>query len=164
MWHFFRDYFPITLVKTVDLDPKRNYLLCAYPHGIISTGTFGAFGTEALGVREVFPGMEPVLVTLQQHFSSPFVRELALGLGEFALLEGHSPAIIECLLMLTSRAAGAVSSSERSLKHVLRDPNGGKMPILMVGGAAESLMSRPNKYHIILRRRRGFCRIAMQEG
>lgn len=82
MWRSFRDYFPIKLVKTAELDARSNYLLCAYPHGIISTGVFGAFGTEAAAVGDLFPGMEPVLVTLPQHFSSPFVRELALSLGE----------------------------------------------------------------------------------
>lgn len=84
MWRYFCNYFPIKLVKTAELDAKRNYLLCAYPHGIISTGAFGAFGTEAAGVGDVFPGMESVLVTLPQHFSSPFVRDLALGVGELA--------------------------------------------------------------------------------
>lgn len=57
-----------------------------------------------------------------------------------------------------------MSSSLQSIVHVLRHPDGGRMAVLMVGGAAESLLSRPNKYHIILRRRRGFCRIALQEG
>lgn len=139
LWRYFRDYFPLSLVKTAELDAGRNYLLCCYPHGIIATGAFGAFGTEAAGVREAFPGLEPVLVTLPQHFSSPLVRDLTLALG-------------------------AVSSSVESIVHVLRRPRGGHMAVLMVGGAAESLLSRPNKYHIILRRRRGFCRIALQEG
>lgn len=138
-WRFFCDYFPITLVKTAELDAKRNYLLCVYPHGIISTGAFGAFGTEGAGVGDAFPGMEAVLVTLPQHFSAPFVRDLALGVG-------------------------AVSSSPKSIAHVLRHPDGGRMAVLMVGGAAESLLARPNKYHIILRRRQGFCRIALQAG
>lgn len=82
MWRYFRDYFPISLVKTAELDSSRNYLLCCFPHGVISTGAFGAFGTEAVGVSDTFPGMRPTLVTLAQHFASPFVRDLALALGK----------------------------------------------------------------------------------
>ncbi|KAI3375939.1 hypothetical protein L3Q82_016350 [Scortum barcoo] len=33
VWDYFRDYFPITLVKTVDLDPKKNYIFGFHPHG-----------------------------------------------------------------------------------------------------------------------------------
>lgn len=35
IWRHFRDYFPIELVKTVDLSPDRNYILASFPHGII---------------------------------------------------------------------------------------------------------------------------------
>ncbi|XP_022621425.1 2-acylglycerol O-acyltransferase 2-A-like isoform X3 [Seriola dumerili] len=37
VWEYFRDYFPITLVKTVDLDPKKNYIFGFHPHGLVSS-------------------------------------------------------------------------------------------------------------------------------
>lgn len=37
-WSYFRDYFPVRLVKTAELPPDSNYLLCSYPHGIIGQG------------------------------------------------------------------------------------------------------------------------------
>ncbi|XP_041820696.1 2-acylglycerol O-acyltransferase 2-A isoform X2 [Chelmon rostratus] len=37
VWDYFRDYFPLTLVKTVDLDPKKNYIFGFHPHGLVSS-------------------------------------------------------------------------------------------------------------------------------
>ncbi|XP_070710968.1 2-acylglycerol O-acyltransferase 1 isoform X2 [Pempheris klunzingeri] len=37
VWSYFRDYFPLELVKTVDLDPKRNYVFGFHPHGLVSS-------------------------------------------------------------------------------------------------------------------------------
>lgn len=37
-WKWFRDYFPIRLKKTVDLDPKKNYLFGYHPHGTFKKG------------------------------------------------------------------------------------------------------------------------------
>ncbi|XP_040038775.1 2-acylglycerol O-acyltransferase 1 isoform X2 [Gasterosteus aculeatus] len=37
VWDFFKDYFPLTLVKTVDLDPKKNYIFGFHPHGLVSS-------------------------------------------------------------------------------------------------------------------------------
>ncbi|KAJ4919616.1 hypothetical protein JOQ06_000085 [Pogonophryne albipinna] len=36
VWEFFRDYFPLRLLKTVDLDPKKNYIFGFHPHGLTS--------------------------------------------------------------------------------------------------------------------------------
>lgn len=35
IWKYCVDYFPLDLVKTVDLPADRNYLVCFFPHGII---------------------------------------------------------------------------------------------------------------------------------
>ncbi|KAM9414374.1 2-acylglycerol O-acyltransferase 1 isoform 2-T2 [Pholidichthys leucotaenia] len=37
VWDYFRDYFPLRLVKTVDLDPKKNYIFGFHPHGLVSS-------------------------------------------------------------------------------------------------------------------------------
>lgn len=34
-WKLYQSYFPAKLHKTVDLDPNRNYLFAAFPHGVL---------------------------------------------------------------------------------------------------------------------------------
>lgn len=72
---YFCSYFPIKLIKTVDLDPSKLYLFCNFPHGILSSGIYGAFGTDAAGCKELFPGIEFKVVILDQHLKAPFFRE-----------------------------------------------------------------------------------------
>uniref|UniRef100_A0A8C9PQH0 Acyltransferase n=1 Tax=Spermophilus dauricus TaxID=99837 RepID=A0A8C9PQH0_SPEDA len=38
VWKYFKDYFPIHLMKTWDLDPSHNYLFGFHPHGILVAG------------------------------------------------------------------------------------------------------------------------------
>ena len=81
VWHYFRDYFPVRLVKTCDLDPTRNYLMCISPHGVMCFGTFVNFATEATGFSALFPGLTPHLLTLQAQFVAPLMRELFMLFG-----------------------------------------------------------------------------------
>ena len=46
-WKLIRDFFPIKLQKTVELDPSKNYVFGYHPHGIIGVGAMVNFGTEA---------------------------------------------------------------------------------------------------------------------
>lgn len=46
----------------------------------------------------------------------------------------------------------------------VKEKPGGKAVVLVIGGAAESLKCKPGCYEIILRRRKGFVRIALQHG
>lgn len=41
-----KNYFPATLERLpwVELDPKKNYLFCCFPHGMLSLGVFCSFG------------------------------------------------------------------------------------------------------------------------
>ncbi|XP_010022611.1 PREDICTED: 2-acylglycerol O-acyltransferase 2 [Nestor notabilis] len=57
VWRYMRDYFPITLVKTVELDPRQNYLMGFHPHGVLATGAFLNFCTEASGFSTLFTGL-----------------------------------------------------------------------------------------------------------
>ncbi|XP_027541949.1 2-acylglycerol O-acyltransferase 1 isoform X2 [Neopelma chrysocephalum] len=45
VWKYFREYFPIHLIKTSDLNPNHNYLLGFHPHGVLVAGAFGNFCT-----------------------------------------------------------------------------------------------------------------------
>lgn len=136
-WKYFRDYFPLQLVKTVELDPTNTYMFCVFPHGVLSTGAFTSFATEANKFSEIFPGLTPYLVTLAGHFITPFIRELSLALG-------GCPSSVEGMSYVLSRPGNAVA--------------------LIVGGASESLECRPGTYRIILKRRKGFIKLALMHG
>ena len=84
LWRYFAGYFPIKLVKTKDLDPNRSYIFGNHPHGILCAGAFASFGTDALGFKDKFPGLDPHLLTLQGQFWFFGYRELFLGSGACA--------------------------------------------------------------------------------
>ena len=69
MWQYFRDYFPIKLLKTSNLDPTKNYIFGCHPHGIMPAGAFGNFGTEATGFKKLFPGIKAHLLTMKCKYS-----------------------------------------------------------------------------------------------
>jgi len=82
VWNYYRDYFPIKLVKTADLDPSRNYLLGYHPHGILCSGAFSCFHTDSHDLEHVFPGLDFHILTLELNFKFPLGRELLLAFGE----------------------------------------------------------------------------------
>lgn len=142
-WRYYCNYFPLKLVKTVDLDPKKSYLFVCVPHGILSMGIMGSFGTDALGCKELFPGLEIRPITLDQHFKVPIFREYPYSLGSCA-------------------------SSATSINYLLSTPPNspytGRATVLIVGGASESMESTPGTYRIIVKRRKGFVKLALKHG
>lgn len=140
-WKYMTEYFPIKLavVPSVELDPKKNYLFCCFPHGMLSTGPFSVFATNHLGFSKHFPHHKSHALTLAQHFQMPFFRELALSLG-------------------------GCSASAASISHILGTPGGGNAACLVVGGAAESYYCRPGEYKTLLNKRKGFVKLALRNG
>ncbi|XP_021948768.1 diacylglycerol O-acyltransferase 2 [Folsomia candida] len=139
LWKYYVRYFPIKLVKTAELDPKRNYLLASHPHGILASGTFASFSTEANKVSTVFPNIQFNMLTLPLNFYLPIYRELCLG---------H----------------GLCSAKKESMNYLLSHPDGGRGAVLVPGGAQESLESHPGKYVVQLKKRKGFVKVALQNG
>jgi len=135
---YMRDYFPVALVKTADLDPDKNYVFGYHPHGIISVGAFINFGTEATQWSSTFPGIKATLLTLGVQFLCPFWRDvlLALGIGDV---------------------------SEKSCLALLKAGKGSSICIV-IGGAQESLASRPGTADLTILNRKGFVRIALSQG
>ena len=80
---YFRDYFPMKLMKTAELDPDKNYIIGQHPHGVMSCSLFGNFGTEATGFSKMFPGIKAHLMTLSVNFKWPILRGYILWMGEF---------------------------------------------------------------------------------
>lgn len=138
IWKYFRDYFPITLVKTEDLPPDKNYMFCVYPHGIASSASFLNFMSNANGFDDLYPGIEPFLVILNANFRIPYSRDFFLAIG-------------------------AVGASQESLLNCLTSKPGASC-VLMPGGAGEALRARPGTCNILLKNRKGFIKIALKSG
>ena len=137
-WKVFRDFFPVTLHKEVDLDPSKNYVFGYHPHGIISIGAFLNFATESTGFSEKFPGIKLRLLTLASNFRIPFFRDYLLGLG-------------------------ICSAAAESCNYILNSGPGNSL-MLVIGGAAEALDARPGFFDLVLAGRKGFIKVALRNG
>ncbi|KAI8454413.1 diacylglycerol acyltransferase, partial [Phakopsora pachyrhizi] len=167
-WKLFGSYFPISLVKTVDLPGDRKYIFGYHPHGIIGLGAAINFGSEATGFSQKFPGLNPHLLTLKNNFLMPFYRDLILSLGLCSV------SMKSCVGALNSknpyRSYSFTSKNESSLSSdgTSADKDGGHTRgnclIIVVGGAEESLMARPGTSDLVLKKRLGFIRLAIKEG
>ncbi|XP_077197345.1 2-acylglycerol O-acyltransferase 2 [Paroedura picta] len=139
VWRHMRDYFPITLVKTVELDPTKNYIFGFHPHGVLVAGAFLNFCTEATGFSKIFPGLTPHLMMLNLWFRVPFFRDYLMS-------------------------GGLVPSDKETASYVLKKPGGGNVLIIAVGGAQEALDARPGAFTLLLANRKGFVRLAIAHG
>jgi len=138
-FRYIADYFPIKLVKTVDLDPTRNYIFGYHPHGIGSIGAFINFATEGTYFSKKFPGIQSYTCTLYMNFCIPFRREYLMLLG-------------------------LIDASKQSISYVLSQPKKGNAVTIVIGGAAEALDAHPGKAILTLVKRKGFVRLALKHG
>ncbi|KAG5678467.1 hypothetical protein PVAND_008137 [Polypedilum vanderplanki] len=150
-WKYYANYFPVKLIKTVDLPPNKNYLFGCFPHAIIGCGLFANFATNATGFNENFPGIRSKMCTLSFHFYVPFFRELAFSWG---LMSAKYVSIKQALSQSTNPLAVANQADKFTSNAV----------VLVVGGAQEALMSHPGKYEIFIKSRKGFIKIALETG
>ncbi|POW13004.1 hypothetical protein PSTT_04057, partial [Puccinia striiformis] len=109
-WTLFASYFPVSLVKTVDLPSDRKYVFGYHPHGII--GIHWIF--------RKFPGLNPHLLTLSTNFIIPFYRDLILSLGICSV------SIKSCISILKSK-----NSRSSDLKN---NKGEGNCLVIVVGG------------------------------
>eukprot|EP01061_Rhynchopus_euleeides_P030574 TRINITY_DN50775_c0_g1_i1.p1 TRINITY_DN50775_c0_g1~~TRINITY_DN50775_c0_g1_i1.p1 ORF type:complete len:535 (+),score=250.67 TRINITY_DN50775_c0_g1_i1:69-1673(+) len=160
-WKYMRDYFPIalriedsTLFRGVgkiygedgkpverEAEPsgqKNNYLFTIHPHGLHSFGAFLNFATNATGIDELMPELKISTQTLAIQFKLPLWRELLMG-------------------------SGMGDANRGTLLKVLNGPPGSSAA-LVVGGAEEALNASPGTFDLILHKRKGFVRIALQTG
>lgn len=78
-----------------------------------------------------------VVMTMNLHFYLPFHRDLVRALGTYGSVSEHS----------------IVAHAQR-----------GKMPVVMIGGVQELLASQPGEMSVVVKRRQGLFRLALQEG
>ncbi|PLB36709.1 diacylglycerol acyltransferase type 2A [Aspergillus candidus] len=144
IWSIYASYFPARLHRSEPLLPTRKYIFGYHPHGIISHGAFAAFSTEALGFSRLFPGITNTLLTLDSNFRIPFYREYALAMGV---------------------ASVSRESCENLLTKGGSDGEGmGRAITIVIGGARESLDALPHSLRLVLRRRKGFVKLAVRTG
>ncbi|KAG7484060.1 hypothetical protein MATL_G00045040 [Megalops atlanticus] len=139
VWQHFREYFPVKLVKTAELNPKKNYILGSHPHGIMCAGAFSCFSTECSGFSQTFPGMRPCLAILAGLFRLPLYRDYLMS-------------------------AGMCPVSKPSLEFLLSKNGSGNAVVIVIGGAAESLSSSPGVNTVVMKQRKGFVRLALEYG
>ncbi|XP_011356814.1 2-acylglycerol O-acyltransferase 1 [Pteropus vampyrus] len=139
VWRHFKDYFPIHLIKTSDLDPSHNYIFGFHPHGVLAAGAFGNFCTNHSDFKRLFPGFTAYVHTLPIWFWCPLFREYLMSYG-------------------------LVSVSKKSVSHVLSKETDGNISVIVLGGAEESLDAHPGKFTLFIRQRKGFVKIALTCG
>lgn len=138
IWSWFRDYFPINLIKTAEISPDKTYIFGYHPHGIIGLGAFCNFATEATKFSEKFPGINLRLLTLNSNFHIPFYGPFLSSLG-------------------------MCDASKESCNYILSQGPGNAL-MLVLGGAKEALDAHPGQYILTLNRRKGFIKIALRNG
>ncbi|KAI7841882.1 hypothetical protein COHA_004411 [Chlorella ohadii] len=127
---------PAQLVKTADLDPAGRYLLAVHPHGVLGSFPLMAIGTEALGFGRLFPGIRVSLGVFDSIMYTPFVRELCFL---------HGWCGVDRLTLLARLRQGPGSAVG-----------------IYVGGAAEAVYAEPGTLDLVLLRRKGFIKVAIE--
>ncbi|AQZ10670.1 DGA1 (YOR245C) [Zygosaccharomyces parabailii] len=165
IWKRYCEYFPITLVKTAELRPTftlskdhpkpsvhhkwfwqrsepvyertgPRYIFGYHPHGVGCLGAFGVFSTEGCQWSKLFPGIPVSLLTLVTQFHFPFYRDYLMALGISAVSRKN------CLKMLEKDYSVCI----------------------VVGGARESLLKGVGSVELVLNRRKGFIKLALEAG
>ncbi|KAG5670648.1 hypothetical protein PVAND_000896 [Polypedilum vanderplanki] len=148
---YFANYFPVKLIKTAHLPPNKNYLFACYPHGVIGCGYFANFVTHGTNFHQLFPGIRSRVVSLTYHFYIPFYRELVLAWGVM------SPKFISIKNALSQ-------STDENAPLNLKDGYRSTAIVISIGGAQESLNSKPGQYKIVIKKRKGFIKAVLQTG
>ncbi|ETV87178.1 hypothetical protein H257_02153 [Aphanomyces astaci] len=136
LWQFAQGYFAHTLRQESELDPSKTYLFVAHPHGIIALGTWLVFGGDSIYFLRNNPKLQLSTATVGLNFVLPLWRDLLLALG-------------------------FVDASYGSLKAVLAQR---RSACLLVGGSQEALEAHPNTNRLVLNKRKGFIKLALETG
>uniref|UniRef100_G3TDC3 Acyltransferase n=1 Tax=Loxodonta africana TaxID=9785 RepID=G3TDC3_LOXAF len=142
VWGYFKDYFPIHLIKTWDLDPSHNYIFGFHPHGVLVAGAFGNFCANHSDLKELFPGFTACFHMLPFWLCCPFFREYLMSIVHY----------------------GPVSVSKKSVSYVLSKEGGRNISAIVLGGAKESLNAHPGNVTVFIRQQKGFVKMALTHG
>lgn len=137
IWNIIRSHFSIKIVKTCELTEK-NYIFVTHPHAVLPFASTIAFGQTKCenSFHSLYPNLEVRFLAASFCFNVPIYRDLLIYSG---VLEADYQTGID----------------------LLKD---GYSITVYPGGAEEALFSRPEKDIIILKKRRGFIKLAMKNG
>nr|XP_014286003.1 diacylglycerol O-acyltransferase 1 [Halyomorpha halys] len=134
----FRDYFPMSLIKTADIPPTKKYIFGIFPHGILGIGAHGQFSGENPSFQKLFPGINILSHTLNSNFYFPFSREYVISLGFRSV------------------------SKEGLVNSLSKGP--GTAVAILPGGSAEAMLCQTGVHKVVLKSRKGFVKLAITTG
>jgi len=136
IWKYISEYFPAKVILQEPLDPSKAYIFVSHPHGLFVWGVWTNMLNDSNNIQDLLKGLSWRLITLDTWFLIPIMREFLL-------------------------AFGFVSASRESCEYLLSH---GISPLIVVGGAKEALDARSGTNKLLLKRRKGFIKLALQYG
>lgn len=100
---------------------------------------------------KLFPGIRAKMMTLSIHFNFPIFREALFAWGMCAASAGSISTLLNA------------SNDPKDPKNVA-DGHTSNAAMVVIGGAQEAFYALPKNYTVVLRKRRGFVRLAIQSG
>jgi hypothetical protein len=128
--------FPLRIQKTADLDPKQVYVFAVHPHGTLALNRAVFCFNKKDRWNHHFPGIETRDLTASTAFKVPLIRDIWLW-------------------------TSCVDASKPVAVGVLRS---GRSVLVYPGGEAEQIRTEYGKEKIYLESRKGFVRLAIEEG
>eukprot|EP00392_Amoebophrya_sp_AT5.2_P002420 g2425.t1 len=175
IWRLCCAYYPMHVHKTAEIDPAKRLLFVTHPHGVFGVSTQGNLGTFGSGLNKLFPEQEVAPTANDTTGAAPAPapppknKSIAARLRLVAL----EPLLLIPFLREYLLVCGAFSPNKKSFQNMFAR---GDIPVLNVGGAAESLVyqeteeaagpeeTRKTVVKVILKNRKGFVKLALQHG
>lgn len=127
-------WFPMEIIKTAEIPSDKQYTFGLHPHGLMPWGLFPVGRTKQW--TSLFPDIKIRCLAADALFKIPIAREATMF-------------------------AGGVSCAQNSARHVLQQ---GLSIGVMPGGCEEMLYSEPEEETIVIKKRKGFVRLAIENG
>ncbi|KAI9353395.1 diacylglycerol acyltransferase-domain-containing protein [Zopfochytrium polystomum] len=163
IWNHFRNYFKARVVKTAELPPDQNYIMCGHPHGVYLLGVFANITSNAKVIPKLFPGIEFTGSTLPVNFNIPIWREFILSIGMVPVdrksLESH----LGGHTRRESRSKTHDSDNSHHKPHHASRRTG-KAVFIFIGGAEEYALMARGTLDLVVKKRKGFARLALTTG
>lgn len=134
-WRWLTRWMPMRIAHAPRLDDGKQYIFCAFPHGIITANHFMTM-TNACGFFERVHGGERRDLAASVLFIIPFLRDFLLWLGN-------------------------VDASRGVARRLLSK---GYSTMIYVGGEREQIMTSMDDARVVVADRKGFARLALEFG
>ena len=108
------------------------------------------------GFSSLFPNLDRRIVTLPVNFKTPFLRDYFLAMGAITSSKEAFRRYLNLDLCISS------SGQTKTKTKTTNDPQQeGRAMVVVVGGAAESMLAHEGQIELVLKHRRGFVREAI---